>query len=144
MSNSNDNTYTLEDQGRSYASLLGILSEVPAGRRLDLLKAVAGSLGHRVLPGLGLVQPNQPSVRVTRRMPKAPAQPKSLKSAKQKEMESKIKLCNSKISEESSKIGAKLPGSHPLIEERQQLFRSLREVKTEDSTPQSGEGCPYL
>jgi hypothetical protein len=144
MSNSNLNTFSLEDQGKAYAALMGVFSEVPAGRRLELLKAVAGNLGHRVLPGLGLVQPIQASMRVTRRMPKAPAQPKSHKSAKQRETESKIKVCNTKISDESSKSGAKLPDEHPLIIERQQLFRSLREDKAADSSPQSGESCPNV
>jgi len=124
-------------QGEAYAKILGIFKEVPQGSRLELLKAVSGSLGHRALPGLGLAsQPNVPSA--VRKAPKAPPQPKSQKSAKQLEIESKIRACNARISEKSSQIGAKLQQGDPLLEERQQFFRELSSLKTGDRGPQSG------
>jgi hypothetical protein len=138
------NTFSLDDQGKAYAALIGILSEVPAGSRLGLLKAVGGHFGHRVMPGQGLAMqhPNVPVV--GRRAPRAPPQPPSRKPAKQREIETKISVLNLKISEKSSAIGARLPDDDLFIQERQQLFRALKDEKARGRGPQSGQSGQNL
>jgi hypothetical protein len=127
-------------QGQVYGELMAILSKVANKERLAMLKAVAGSFGHRVLPGLGTQGPQGYGVPRIGQKLKAPAQLKSRKPAKQREIEAQIKVCNTSISAESSRVGQRLTEDHPLIQERLQLFRSLQENKVGDQPSQS-EGC---
>jgi len=114
--------------GETYAFCIAQFNELNATERLQLLKALGGALGHRVLPGLGLGNP-QPGVPLVRQRVKAPVQRQSRKSAKQVEIETKIKTINDSIKVESSRIGQRLNGEHPLIQERYQLFRAMQEFK---------------
>jgi hypothetical protein len=126
-------------QGQAYGNLMETLSKVSGKERLALLKAVAGAFGHRVLPGLGTGGPQVPGVpRVGQRL-KAPPQLRSRKSAKQTETVAAIKAINAKIVVESSSTGLRLEDNHPLIEERQRLFRALQAEKDAGGSPHGGE-----
>jgi len=125
--------------GEAFSGLLKILSEVSSRERLQLLKAAAGAYGHRVLPGLGTAVSVVPGVPQVWGKPKAPPGLKSRKSAKQISIESDIKELNSKISKESSLCNQRLPTDHPLIEERNRLFRALQESKARRQSEKTGE-----
>jgi hypothetical protein len=125
--------------GEAFSRILGILSEVTSRERLQLLKAAAGAYGHRVLPGLGTTVTAISGVPQVWGKPKAPPGLKSRKSAKQISIESDIKELNSKISVESSLCNQRLPVEHPLIEERNRLFRALQESKARRQSEKTGE-----
>lgn len=125
--------------GEAFTETMKIFSKINASERLQLLKAIGGTYGHRVLPGLGLGIP-QAGVPLVRGRPKAPPQRQSRKSALQLEIEAKIKSLNDKIKVESSRIGQRLKEEHPLIQERYQLFRAMQEFKAGDDLRQIGEG----
>jgi len=140
MSSSFDTQDSFALQGKAYGEMMRVLSEVSPSKRLGLLKAIAGAFGHRVLPGSGTGGPPAPGVPTIGRPIRAPRQVGSRKTKDQIEIESKIKLLNKKISDESATVGLKLKEDHPLIQERYQLFRALQEYKTGHRPTQSTPG----
>jgi len=113
--------------GEKFQLMTEILDSCGGKDKLKLLRSLAGQNGHRVLPGLGtqpVVAPN--AIRVSSR-PKTTSQPKSSKSALQRKIDIEIKELNSKIKIESGKLGGRLSETHPLIQQRLQLFRVKHE-----------------
>jgi len=107
-----------------------VLKGLSSRDRLHLLRALAGTYGHRVLPGTGLnVVLAQLGPKVGKR-PKAVPNPKSRKSAEQIEIETEIKSVIDEIKDKSGKAGKRLDDSDPLLERRSHLFRRLQKCKT--------------
>jgi len=102
--------------------------------RLELLKSLGGLYGHRVLPGLGAGAQNAPVQAVKAgKVPKGPAQPSSQKSAEQISVGKEISRLNREISSASKAVGSRLPEGHPLLEEREKLFRALSALKSKEN-----------
>jgi hypothetical protein len=126
--------------GEGVERISEVLKGLSGRDRLRALRAVAGEYGHRVMPGLGTYTNNPASSRVARvgGRPVAPQQPRSTKSAKQKQIDSEIKELNSKIKEKSAAQGGPLPKEDPLLERRQRLFRAKHEREAGPLAPHSG------
>jgi hypothetical protein len=125
--------------GRAYSAGMTILDGLSGKDRLKLLKALASSSGHRVLPGLGTWSPAQSvGVPMVGKRPKAAEQPKSTKSALQKRLDSEIKEVILQIKEKSVREKRRLPQEDPLIKKRYQLFREKHEREGQLLPPHSG------
>jgi vacuolar-type H+-ATPase subunit I/STV1 len=130
--------------GLAVAHLSEILQGLSGRDRLRALRAVAGEFGHRVLPGLGTQGPIPTGARPSvGQRPKAPTQARSTKSAKQKQIDAKIKELNSEIKAKSAAKGEKLSMTDPLIEQRRQLFRAKHEREAGTVSPHCGEGSQH-
>jgi len=124
------------------AGISKILNGLSGRDRLRALRAAAGEFGHRVLPGTGTqgTQSRLASVPSVGGRVRSPPQPRSSKSAEQKEIDAQIKELNSLIKRKSVALGERLSETDPLIERRRYLFR-VKHGK-EDGSPslQSREG----
>jgi hypothetical protein len=124
--------------GQKLEYLKLILDEAPGKERLELLKATSAIYGHRTVPGTGMGAPLQKGSIKIGVAPKARPQPKGSKSPQEKEIQSQIATLNKKISEKSKALGsAKLPLTDPLLLERGQLFRDLKECQVKPVSSQS-------
>jgi hypothetical protein len=131
-------------EGFAFSQLKGVLDTLSARERLSMLKALAGVYGHRVLPGLG---GGSAATTVSVAMgPKGPARPKSLKPAAEQQVNKKISLLNKEIKSTSNKVGKRLEDEHPLLLERERLFRELESLRRQNDVKQNslpeGEGPP--
>jgi hypothetical protein len=133
---------TLEEPdpiGQAYSSVRKVLLGLSGRDRLAILRMAAGEFGHRVLPGLGTAM-QLPYIPKVGQKPKAPAQPKSSKTAEQKEIQAKIKEINLQIKAKSIKDRKPLPKEDALIQDRNRLFRALHDEENSSIVPQSGTG----
>jgi len=113
--------------GTHFCDVKTIFDKLNGRERLQLLKAVGGLYGHRVIPGTGLGPPTQWGAVSASSRPKAPKMPKNSKSPAMRQIQKEITLCNKEISLASASIGgSKLPNDHALIEKRGHLFRVLQ------------------
>jgi regulator of replication initiation timing len=127
---------------KAFLSTKQVFDQLSAKQRLELLKSIGGLYGHRVLPGTGGGPSGAPAAVKAAPGAKRQSQPKSQKSAKQIETQKKIQELNSRIASTSKEVGNRLPENHPLLVERQSLFRVLRENKDTDkfgAEPQTAE-----
>lgn len=111
--------------GEKIESMLQLLESCNSRDRLRLLRGAGGAFGHKVQPGFlpQVVAPQAPTVGGK---PKAPRQPKSVKSAEQRSIDKQIKDINVQILAASKESGARLQPGHPLLVSRQRLFHVKR------------------
>lgn len=129
--------------GNAIVTILNVLEGLSGRDRLKALRAVSGSFGHRVLPGLGTwTAPVTGGVKVDQR-PKAPEQPRSTKSAKQKDIDRQIKELNSQIKSKAASQGSRLKENDPLLARRQHLFRVKHGREANAISPLSGESVVH-
>jgi hypothetical protein len=119
-------TESNEREGFAYSQIKSVLDTLTGKERLSMLKALAGVYGHRVLPGLGGGSAAD-SVRVSMG-PKGPSRPKSIKPPAAQAINKKISLLNKEISSTASSAGKRLEKEHPLLLERECLFRELESI----------------
>jgi hypothetical protein len=125
--------------GPAFTNAIPIFDGLSGSDRLKLLRSLAGRYGHRVLPGLGTFGPQLTAGTPTvGRRPMAVSQPRSTKTAEQKQIDSQIKTLNERIREKSFLEKRRLPLEDPLIQERYQLFRVKREKEGYHRAPLSG------
>jgi hypothetical protein len=121
--------------GQLFDSIDTSMRDLSAKDKLKLLKMLAASNGHRVLPGLGtnsvLTNPKGPTVFKPARSPPT----KSKKTKEQKMAIAKGLAITKQIKEESSKTGSPLPDGHPLLLERGHWFLVGSGKAAPDSTP---------
>jgi len=111
------------------ADISRILDNLSGTSRFITLKTLAGKYGFRLLPNgsnsnvlLGDIRQKGPG--------KGPAAQKSKKTKEQKLAQSAINSLNFLISRESKKLNCRLPADHPLLMERQRLFRDYKDTKS--------------
>jgi hypothetical protein len=105
------------------------LEKVPKAHRLEIIRAMAGFCGHRVLAGSGAV-PLGGAPASTSPVQKTIADPKKRKRTPEEiEFQKSIKIANTAIKNESKKLGNRLPLGHPLLQERERLFREHEATK---------------
>jgi len=126
--------------GKAFSDVKSIFDGLNVKERLQLLKAVGGLYGHRVLPGAGnSPPPTRGSVSVGA-VPKGPAQPKSSKSRESREIQKKISELNSEIKRKAASTGGILPAGDSLFELRNQLFRDYKSSHEQIHSEETSEG----
>jgi len=117
--------------GQLFDALQGILANASNAQALRVLRAVAGAHGHRVIPGTGLAMPGSTGPGGRRRdgtAPRPPRDPPSRgKTPAQREAQAGISRLNKEISEKSKTLGQDLTPDDPLLVERAEYFRCLKD-----------------
>jgi hypothetical protein len=130
-----------EQDGLLAGKIIELLKGVSMTRAQNILKMVGGRFNQRVISSFAPIGPSgrPPGSQDTRgqkgprKQPKAPDEVRAVRS--------KIQQLNTAISKKSRVIGAQLERDDPLLQQRNQLFRDLKEAQ--DNPPGSfKEGKP--